>query len=218
VTVIDAESTVGDAQSTQTPSFSEGASARAGSDDVTVRAAGPADAARLSRVASATFALACPPSTTQAAIADFIATHFTETHFDGYLADPERALFLAVDESGGDESEPIGYTMVIFGEPTDPDVIAAVTLHPTAELSKVYVLAGHHGAGVSSRLVEASVAVAAERGAVGMWLGVNQLNSRANRFYEKSGFELVGVKRFLLGGTYEEDFVRERAIDADTIR
>jgi ribosomal protein S18 acetylase RimI-like enzyme len=183
--------------------------------DVTIRAAGPADAARLSRVASATFALACPPSTTQASIDDFIATHFTETHFAGYLADPERALFLAVEETNG---EAIGYTMVIFGEATDPDVIAAITLHPTAELSKVYVLAGHHGAGVAPRLVEASVAAAVERGAVGIWLGVNQLNARANRFYEKSGFARVGVKRFHLGDTYEDDFVRERAIGADTIR
>ncbi|MDQ1561283.1 MAG: diamine N-acetyltransferase [Actinomycetota bacterium] len=215
--MIDDESTVGDVKPTESPSFSEEGTARAGSSRVTVRAAGPADAADLSRVASATFALACPPSTTQASIDDFIATHFTETHFAGYLADPERALFLAVADADG-ESNPIGYTMVIFGEPTDTDVIAAIALHPTAELSKVYVLAGHHGAGVAARLVEASVAAAAERGAVGIWLGVNQLNARANRFYEKSGFARVGVKRFRLGDTYEEDFVRERAIDADTIR
>jgi RimJ/RimL family protein N-acetyltransferase len=45
-----------------------------------------------------------------------------------------------------------------------------------------------------------------------MWLGVNQFNPRANRFYEKSGFRQVGVKRFLLGGRYEDDFVRERAL------
>jgi GNAT superfamily N-acetyltransferase len=174
---------------------------------VVIRRADKKDAAALSQVASATFALACPPDTPQASIDEFIATHFTVAHFDDYLADPERALFLA-EEDG----EPLGYTMVIFGEPDDPDVVAAITLHPTSELSKVYVVAGHHGAGVSSRLVEASVDAARERGAVGMWLGVNQFNPRANRFYEKSGFARVGIKHFLLGGRYEDDFVRERAL------
>jgi ribosomal protein S18 acetylase RimI-like enzyme len=176
---------------------------------VTIRRADAKDAAALSQVASATFALACPPDTSQASIDDFIATHFTVGHFAGYLADPERALFLA---EADDDGEPLGYTMVIFGEPTDPDVVAAITLHPTSELSKVYVVAGHHGAGVSSKLVEASVDAARERGAAGMWLGVNQFNPRANRFYEKSGFARVGIKRFLLGGRYEDDFVRERAL------
>jgi ribosomal protein S18 acetylase RimI-like enzyme len=43
-----------------------------------------------------------------------------------------------------------------------------------------------------------------------VWLGVNQLNARANRFYEKNGFAIVGEKKFLVGGKAEDDFVRER--------
>ncbi|MEP6478552.1 MAG: GNAT family N-acetyltransferase, partial [Rhodoglobus sp.] len=42
----------------------------------------------------------------------------------------------------------------------------------------------------------------------GVWLGVNQFNARANRFYEKSGFAIVGTKKFLVGEKYEDDFVR----------
>ena len=174
---------------------------------VEIRRAVPGDAATLHAVAAATFGLACPPGTAQESIDDFIATTLSEEKFDSYLADPERALFLA--EVDGVAA---GYTMVIFGEPTDADVIAAITLHPTAELSKVYVLPDHHGGGIARHLVEASVAAVVERGAAGIWLGVNQLNPRANRFYEKSGFAKVGTKRFLLGGVYENDFVRERAL------
>jgi len=43
-----------------------------------------------------------------------------------------------------------------------------------------------------------------------VWLGVNQQNGRANRFYEKHGFAIVGTKGFELGGRREDDFVRER--------
>jgi ribosomal protein S18 acetylase RimI-like enzyme len=42
-----------------------------------------------------------------------------------------------------------------------------------------------------------------------MWLGVSELNGRANRFYEKSGFVIVGRKKFRLGDVDEEDYVRE---------
>jgi ribosomal protein S18 acetylase RimI-like enzyme len=172
-----------------------------------IRPATTDDAALLHRVAAETFPLACPPHTTAESIAAFIAEHLSEAAFVGYLADPDRALFVA--EVGG---EPAGYTMVVFGEPGDADVAAAVTTRPTAELSKVYVREGFHGAGVAHALVDASVDAARARGARTLWLGVNQENERANRFYGKQGFERVGTKRFLVGERYEDDFVRERTL------
>jgi GNAT superfamily N-acetyltransferase len=172
-----------------------------------IRPAVAEDAAALAAVAAATFPLACPPHTSDDAKADFIAKNLTESSFDGYLADPERALFLA--ELDG---EAAGYTMLVFGEPHDPDVAAAITIRPTVELSKVYVLPAHHGAGVSSGLMDVSLAEGRTRGAAGIWLGVNEENARANRFYEKSGFVHVGAKRFLVGDRWEDDFVRERAL------
>jgi diamine N-acetyltransferase len=172
-----------------------------------VRRAEVTDAVTLHELAAATFGLACPPGTAQEAIDDFIATTLSKARFTEYLVDPDRALFVATVDG-----RPVGYTMVIFGEPTDPDVVATIALHPSAELSKVYVLEDQHGGGVAHELVEASVAAAQERGAAGIWLGVNQFNLRANRFYEKSGFARVGTKKFLLGGVWESDFVRERPI------
>ncbi|HEX4443601.1 MAG TPA: GNAT family N-acetyltransferase [Galbitalea sp.] len=172
-----------------------------------IRRAGTEDAAALHALAVATFGLACPRGTAQESIDDFLATTLSETSFASYLVDPNRALFLAVVDD-----HPAGYTMVNFGEPADPDVLSAITLHPTSELSKVYVLEGHHGSGVAGALVDASIAAASDRAAAGIWLGVNQENARANRFYEKQGFALVGTKRFLLGGNWEDDFVRERTL------
>jgi len=172
-----------------------------------IRRATAADAGVLAEVAAATFPLACPPATTAEAIADFIATHLTEAHFAAYLADPERVLFLATVDG-----HPAGYTMVIFGEPDDPDVAGALRIRPTAELSKVYVMPDHHGGGIAHELVGESIEAARARGASGIWLGVNQQNARANRFYEKQGFELVGTKHFLVGDKYEDDFVRERSL------
>lgn len=181
------------------------AAARAGA--ATVRAASAADAEALHEVAASTFALACPPDTTQQSIDDFIATHLSIERFAGYLSDPDRELFIAEVDGA-----PAGYTMLVFGEPSDADVAAAVTARPTAELSKVYVLAEHHGAGIAGVLVEATVASAVRAGVASMWLGVNQLNAKANRFYEKHGFARVGTKKFLVGDRWEDDFVRERSL------
>lgn len=172
-----------------------------------VRRAEATDAGALAALAAVTFPLACPPHTSDEAKAAFIATHLSEANFANYLADPSRALFVA--ESDG---ALVGYTMLITGDPADADVAAAVTLRPTVELSKCYVHPDAHGAGAASALMAASVADAAETGARGVWLGVNQQNVRAQRFYGKQGFARVGTKRFLVGDRYEDDFVYERAL------
>jgi ribosomal protein S18 acetylase RimI-like enzyme len=170
----------------------------------TVRLASVDDASTLHGLAEATFGLACPPGTTKEAIDDFIGTTLSEASFDRYLRDDSRVILIA--ETDG---EPAGYTMLVFGEPSDPDVVAVISVHPTAELSKVYVLEGHHGAGVAGALMTESLNVASGRKVAGVWLGVNQHNARANRFYDKSGFATVGTKKFLVGGNWEDDFVRE---------
>jgi len=172
-----------------------------------VRPARASDLPELARVAALTFPLACPPHTTDEAKADFIATHLTEAHFAGYLADSARDVLVA--EVAG---EIAGYVMNVEGEPADADVAAAIRIRPTVELSKCYVHPGHHGAGVAGSLMAAALEAAGARGASGVWLGVNQENGRAQAFYTKHGFERVGVKRFLVGERYEDDYVYERAL------
>lgn len=172
-----------------------------------IRFANAEDAATLAALAAVTFPLACPPDALPAAVQQFIATHLTQSHFDDYLADPARTLLIA--EPGG---VPSGYTMLVAGEPKDPDVLASLTLYPTVELSKFYVLESAHGSGLAGELMSATLAAARDQAAAGIWLGVNNENAKANRFYEKHGFVKVGMKKFLVGERWEDDFVRERVL------
>jgi len=172
-----------------------------------VRPAESSDLPELARVAALTFPLACPPHTTDEAKAAFIAGHLTEAHFAEYLADATRDVIVA-DADG----EIAGYVMLVAGEPSDADVAAAIRIRPTVELSKCYVHPGHHGAGVAGALMAAALDAATARGAAGVWLGVNQENGRAQAFYGKHGFARVGVKRFLVGDRYEDDYVYERPL------
>jgi ribosomal protein S18 acetylase RimI-like enzyme len=138
----------------------------------------------------------------------FIDDNLTPARFEEYVADEGRATLLAEDDGAV-----VGYAMLVHGEPYDADARAAVRLVPTTELSKIYVLPRVHGAGVARQLLRAALELAIGAGARGVWLGTNQANARAQRFYEKSGFERVGTKRFWVGDHWEDDFVYELALD-----
>ena len=172
-----------------------------------IRKATADDAGRLASLAAVTFPLACPPSSTAADIAAHLAATLSEDRFRAYLADPESTV-LVIDADG----ELRGYSLLASRPAQDPDVVAALTLLPSTELSKCYVHPDHHGIGAAAELMHASIVEAEGAGARGLWLGVNELNARAIRFYEKSGFRKVGTKSFKLGGTVEHDFVMERPV------
>jgi GNAT superfamily N-acetyltransferase len=193
---------------------------------VVIRTANVEDAAGLSELAAATFGLACPPHTSDEDKADFIARMLSEQRFTEYLSDTERQILLAEWVPAGDEIDPqagalsdsgravraIGYTMLVFADPTDADVIGSISIRPSVELNKCYVRQSHHSAGVAATLMAESLDAARSRGAIGVWLGVSEVNERAKRFYAKSGFEHVGSRHFSLGGRLEDDWVMERAL------
>lgn len=194
--------------------------------ELVIRPATTADIDALAELAAETFPLACPPHTTAEAVADFVARNFTPGHFAGYLSDAERTVLVAERRVGGSEdgragasgesdeasARLVGYTMLIGGEPKDADAAAAVAARPAIELSKFYTRAGEHGGGIAAPLMAATLEAARESGAVACWLGVNEENARAIRFYEKQGFRKAGRKHFTVGGRVENDWVLAQAL------
>lgn len=154
------------------------------------------DTAELAEIAAHTFPFACPPSTAPDDIASFIDSNLSAERFAEYLADPHRAILTAMQ--GG---RIIGYAMLVRDIADD-----------TAELSKLYVLPDYHGAGASAALMELTLATAQAWGTRSVWLGVNQKNSRAQRFYLKSGFTISGTRTFQVGARRENDFVMVREL------
>ena len=101
-------------------------------------------------------------------------------------------------------------TVSIRGATDDPDVQRAVPARPALEVSKMYVLPVHHGAGLAAALMREAVATAERLGCRCVWLGVNEHNLRAQRFYAKHGFVANGNKTFRVGSSVENDFVMVR--------
>lgn len=173
---------------------------------MTVRPAESADLTELAAVAAVTFPLACPPSATPDNVAAFVAENLSAQRFTDYLADPDRMVLIA----HGDAIT--GYAMLIHGVPDDDDVQRAVETRPALELSKIYVLPEAHGAGTAAALMTAALEYAAAHGFRSVWLGVNQENQRAQRFYAKHGFTVNGTKTFRLGTGLEHDYVMVRPL------
>jgi GNAT superfamily N-acetyltransferase len=174
---------------------------------IEVTAAAVADLPELADVAARTFPLACPESVSADNVAAFIDENLSEQRFRDYLVDPDR-LVLAARE----DLRMVGYAMLIRGVPDDDDVQRAVTLRPAIELSKMYVLPDSHGAGVSAAMMTAALMWASDQHAQAVWLGVNQKNRRAQRFYGKHGFAINGTKTFRLGEAIENDYVMVRPV------
>jgi GNAT superfamily N-acetyltransferase len=165
------------------------------------------DTEELAAVAARTFPLACPPGTPADNVASFIEANLCASRFAEYLGDPRRAILTARRDS-----RIIGYAMLIRGVDDDTDVQRAVEIRPAAELSKMYLLPDYHGAGVSKMLMQRAVDTAGHWGVRRVWLGVNQENERAQRFYTKSGFKINGTRTFQVGDRRENDYVMVREI------
>ncbi|GED97852.1 GNAT family N-acetyltransferase [Gordonia crocea] len=177
----------------------------------------PGLADEVSAVAAATFPLACPPHAHPDAIAEFIKANLSTAAFAGHITAADSDVLVVRSGPGGPV---VGYSLLHHRPPTDPEV-AAVVVEPSSEISKIYVRPDHHahrtGAAHSpaQALMAAAVARARERGSAVVWLGVNQQNERAQRFYEKSGFTRAGTKTFNLGGNIEHDYVLVKPAGTD---
>ena len=171
----------------------------------------PGDEELLHDLAARTFGLACPPGTAQADIDAFVARHLSTEAFAGYLTDSDRIVLMAAVDG-----DPVGYSMLVTGPIGAPDVAALIDAAAGAtgaiELSKFYLAAERHGSGVATALMDATLRAAAATGAGLCWLGVNQRNVRAAKFYARHGFEIAGVKRFLVGEQWHDDHVRVRPL------
>jgi ribosomal protein S18 acetylase RimI-like enzyme len=176
---------------------------------VQIATADSVDTAELAALAARTFPLACPPSVPPSNIASFIDANLSDVRFAEYLTDPRRRILTA-----SRHDRIVGYAMLIRGVSDDPEVQRAVHARPAVELSKMYVLPDNQGSGVSTALMNAALAAAAEWGAGCVWLGVNQKNQRAQQFYKKCGFTVNGTRTFQLGGSFENDYVMVRPFDA----
>jgi GNAT superfamily N-acetyltransferase len=118
------------------------------------------------------------------------------------LDDPQSVFLLAEIDH-----ELAGYAKLVF-DYAEP----GVTAERPVELNRLYSQQKFLGAGVGQRLMDECFDRARAYGHDVMWLGVWEYNPRAQRFYEKNGFEMCGKHVFLLGSDPQTDLLMQRSL------
>ena len=181
---------------------------------VVVRPARSREAAEIAWLAALTFPLACPEGTPVPTMTSHVATHLTPAHFAGWSTSADHALLVAEDLRT--TGRIVGYALLVRGEPSGPEELAvlrsAVGPGPYVELSKIYVHPDHLGTGTAGRLLTAATEQAHHL-APGRpyWLGTNGENARAQAFYRRHGFTVVGRRTYDVGGVRHDDVVMLRS-------
>lgn len=139
-----------------------------------------------------------PPQVLQ----EVLDQRFSDARFRGELADEAFAYFVAEDREGFQ-----GYGVIHRGE---APVAAAA---PTFELSRLYVRADHHGAGLGPALMEACITEAIAREGRSLWLQVWVENPRAKAFYRRWGFEARAREAMAVAGVVLEHEVMVKDLE-----
>ena len=115
----------------------------------------------------------------------------------------ENSLFLIAELDG----EPAGYAKLITNTTED-----GITAERPIELNRLYAHQQFLGKGIGQALMDACLERARARDHDAMWLGVWEFNPRAQRFYEKNGFRVVGSHVFQLGEDPQTDLLMQREL------
>lgn len=115
----------------------------------------------------------------------------------------EKTIYLIAELDG----EAAGYAKIKFDARED-----CVSGEKTLELCRLYALDKYIGKGIGKALMLELFEIAEETKRDTIWLGVWEYNFRAQKFYEKFGFEKCGEHVFQLGSDAQTDWVLERKI------
>ncbi len=116
------------------------------------------------------------------------------------LDDPLTALWIA--EWGG---EAVGYAQAGPADATLPQMSPADGM-----LDRLYLAPGWRGRGVAGTMMDRALAWLEDNYSARPWLVVFQPNLRAQRFYARYGFEVVGECEYPVGAWIDHEFVMRR--------
>jgi diamine N-acetyltransferase len=80
------------------------------------------------------------------------------------------------------------------------------------ELQRLYADVAWQGKGVAKLLMDACEQVALDRGKDWIWLGVWEHNYKAQRFYQKHGYERFGDHVFMMGTDKQTDWLMRKRV------
>jgi diamine N-acetyltransferase len=177
---------------------------------VHVRDAVAGDAEALSGFAAGVFRATYGAITPAADMDAHVAEFFTAREQAREIADSAaRTLLATVD------AQLVGFVQCRRGPAPASLAASGLRGEVALQIQRFYVGIPWHGRGVAQSLMTACIDLGREHDEA-IWLGVQAQNSRAIRFYIKSGFRRVGVYGFTLGSETHVDDLMARSSVTET--
>ncbi|MGT2665729.1 GNAT family N-acetyltransferase [Streptococcus rifensis] len=138
----------------------------------------------------------------EAQLQEFFDKDYSLEQLQKELADPETEVdFLMLN------GQPVGFIKLNWGQAQTEQ-----ELEDGFEIQRIYVLNAYQGQGLGKFLFDYAMEVAANSGKTWAWLGVWEHNVKAQRFYEKYGFEKFGEHHFEVGDKVDTDWLMKKAL------
>lgn len=168
---------------------------------MSIRRAGPDDAAKLALLGAATFLESFAHDHPGDDLVDHVTAQHGRDWYAAALARDDMALWIAEAARGA----PVGYAILApaslpGAEPGD------------LEVKRIYLLGPWQGGGRGGMLFDRLLAEAKARGGHRLLLAVYTENAKARAFYARQGFTTVGRTTFTVGATAFEDLVLARSL------
>ncbi len=170
--------------------------------DIKMRTAGPSDAELLVELGKLSFYEAFSEETAPPDMADHLQTAFKVEDIKAQLNN-DQSLFIIIEI----DASAAGYAYL--HPETPPDCVKDPN---TIQLVRLYLRRKYYDRDVGNTLMKACLEEALSRGYRSVWLNSWELNHRANAFYKKWKFKIVGRVKFKVGSDIQNDFVFMREI------
>ena len=166
--------------------------------EITIRRATLADAKIVSAISEQTFYDTFKDTCTGEDMQSFLSSYFNLKQVQAELKNENDFYFLA--ETG---DKVAGYLRFM----EDYSNFAFIKLWKALELKRIYVTKEFQGKGIAQELMQYTLDFAKQHDYQVVWLGVWENNIRAQKFYEKYGFENSGhTHDFPIGDTPQTDY------------
>jgi len=167
-----------------------------------IRHASVADVEMLAQLAARTFYDAFADMNTQENMQAYLSKAFSISQLTNEINDP-LSRFLIAEVNG----EAIGYAMLYAGKSPD-----SVLGPKPIELVRLYIDQKFLGSGIGNDLMQSCLDEARSMGHRTIYLGVWEHNHRAQSFYFRWKFRVVGNHIFQLGSDPQLDWLMEREL------
>lgn len=127
----------------------------------------------------------------------FFESSYTPAILKSEMENTDKYRFFIVYE----QQRMIGFVQLEFH---DKRKYECIPRDKTIEIARIYIIEEFFGTGLAQEMMQV---VLAQEGYDGIWLGVWEDNQRAQRFYQKFGFERIGEHKFLVGEKVDCDYL-----------